>query len=85
MIGGRLPAIVVSPGSVLQDELVARGWTQAYLAERISLPEGNIAEIIRGERPITRDIAADLGAALGTSAELWLNLETRHRLALGQK
>ena len=85
MIDDRLPARAVSPGSVLKDELTARGWTQAYLAKHLGRPEGIVAEIIRGAMPVTRDVATALGAALGTSAELWLNLENRYRLTLGQK
>lgn len=85
MMSHRLPARVVSPGSVLQDELAARGWSQTDLAAIMNRPIGAINEIIKGTKQITPETAVELGAALGTSPEFWLNLETRYRLFLAEK
>jgi HTH-type transcriptional regulator/antitoxin HigA len=42
---------------------------------RTGRPVWLIDEIIAGKRPITPEIAKDLGAALGTSREYSMNLE----------
>jgi addiction module HigA family antidote len=72
---------VFAPGEYISEELEARGWTQDDLARILgrSLPAVN--KIISGKAPLTPEIAAEVGAALGTSAEVWLNLEAAYRLA----
>jgi HTH-type transcriptional regulator/antitoxin HigA len=75
-------AEVFSPGEFLRDELVAREWTQADLADIMGRPVQVINEIVSGKKTITPDTAKSLGAALGTSAELWMNLESTYQLSL---
>ncbi|WP_308470996.1 helix-turn-helix transcriptional regulator [Rathayibacter tritici] len=62
-------------GGFLADELEARGWTQAEFAEILGRPPQFVSEIIAGKKEITRESAAQLGAALGTSPEMWLELQ----------
>ncbi|MFN8474771.1 MAG: HigA family addiction module antitoxin [Anaerolineae bacterium] len=78
-------ARVPAPGSIVQAELEERGWTQRDLAEIMGRPAQAINEIIRGNKRITPETAVELGKAFGTSAELWMNLETNYRLHLAQK
>jgi len=75
------PAEVFSPGEILADELEARGWTQAKLAKILGRPLQTVNAIINGKKQITPQTALELSAALGTSAELWLNMEMTYRLA----
>ena len=79
------PARAVSPGRILQRELAARGWTQKDLAEITKRPAQTINEIIKGTKQITPETARELSAALGTTAEFWINLETNYRLNLAKK
>ena len=79
------PARAVSPGRILQRELDARGWTQKDLAEITKRPAQTINEIIKGTKQITPETARELSAALGTTAEFWINLETNYRLNLAKK
>ncbi len=72
---------VAAPGEFLQEELEARGWSQIELAEIIGRPTKVINEIVLGKRAITPETAVQLGQALGTSAEVWMNLETQFQLA----
>jgi HTH-type transcriptional regulator / antitoxin HigA len=62
-------------GEHLADELEARGWTQVEFAEILGRPTQFVSEIIQGKKEITRESAAQIGAAIGTSAEFWLNLQ----------
>jgi len=72
------PAETVTPGDILKEELAARGWTQKVFADIIGKPLQSVNEIIRGKKSITPETAKLLGAALGTSTELWLNLEANY-------
>src|SRR5690242_10478878 len=74
-----------SPGSYLQEELEARGWSQADLAEILGRPVRLVNEIVLAKRAVTPDTAQGLAAALGTSAQLWMNLESAYRLALAEQ
>lgn len=73
-------AEVFPAGQHLADELEARGWTQTEFAEILARPAQFVSEIISGKKEITRDSAAQIGAALGTSAEMWLNLQDQYFL-----
>lgn len=79
--GARVPP----PGRILSRELEARGWTQKELAKIIGRPEQAISEIVNAKKQITPDTARELAAAFGTSAALWVNLETSYQLHQVQK
>lgn len=74
-----------TPGEFLRDELEERGWTQADLGEIMGRPTRLVNEIIAGKKTITPETAMQLGAALGTSPDLWMNLESQHQLAKVRK
>ena len=67
-------------GEYLKDELDERDWTQAEFAEIIGRPVKLVNEIINGKTAITPTTASEIGAALGTGAMVWLNLEAAYRL-----
>jgi len=69
------------PGEYIRDELDARGWTQEDLADIMRRPATTVSQIINGAKKITPHTAQQLAAAFGTTAELWLNLESAYRLA----
>jgi HTH-type transcriptional regulator / antitoxin HigA len=77
----RVPAEVFPPGEFLRDELEARGWTQTEFAEIIGRPHRVVNELIAGKRGITPETAKELAAALGTSAQLWMNLDAAYQLS----
>jgi len=68
------------PGEFLQDELEARNWSQVEFAEIIDRPVQFVNEVIAGKRGLTPETAKAFGAALGTSAEFWMNLDTAYQL-----
>ena len=75
------PVVALEPvGQVLGTEIEARGWTQADFAAVLDRPTQFVSEIITGKKEITRESAAQIGAALGTSPELWLNLQDAYLL-----
>lgn len=78
-------AEVFTVGELLADELEARGWTQAEFAEVLGRPAQFVSEIISGKKEITRESAAQIGAAFGTSPDIWLNIQDRYHLWLQAK
>ena len=73
------PAEAFPPGEYLRDELDERGWTVTQFAEMIGQPVQAVSEILDAKTGITAETAVSISEALGTSAELWLNLETTYR------
>lgn len=71
---------VFPPGEILRDELEARDWSQTDLAEILGRPVKLINEIIAAKRSITPETARGLADALGTTPELWMNLESQYQL-----
>jgi HTH-type transcriptional regulator / antitoxin HigA len=73
-------AEVFPPGDVIREELEARGWTQSDLAAILGRPFQTLNAICNGRKAITSRMARELEAALGPSAEFWMNLETAYQL-----
>src|SRR4051812_36214701 len=76
-----MPIVQVPVGEILGRELEARDWSQADFAAVLDRPTQFVSEIINGKKEITRESAAQIAAALGTSAEHWLNLQDQYLLA----
>jgi HTH-type transcriptional regulator / antitoxin HigA len=68
------------PGDHTREEIEYRGWTQGDLATIMGRPLQVVNEIINGKKAITARTAYELEAALGPSAETWMNLETSWQL-----
>ncbi len=77
----RFPAEVFPPGEFIRDEIEARGWTQAELAEILGRPLKTVSDILLGKRAITPETAHGLGEAFGVDPQFWLNLESAYRLS----
>src|SRR5215831_13014146 len=64
------------PGEVLREEfLIPLNMSAGALARTCGLPRTRIERIAGEQTGITADTALRLGKALGTTAELWLNLQ----------
>lgn len=75
----KLPPI--HPGEVLlEDFLQPLGVSQYRLAKDIAVPPRRVNEIVHGIRGISADTALRLARYFGTSAELWMNLQSRYDL-----
>lgn len=75
-----IPAEMFPPGDFVREELEAREWTQADLAEILGVSLPLVNEIINGKRRITPETAKALGHAFGTDPQFWLNLESAYQL-----
>jgi len=81
-MGELRPFINIGPGETIKDELETLGWSQDDLARIMGMSLKAVNEIINDKTAITVDTAKLLGKAFGTSAEMWLNLDTAYRLRL---
>ncbi len=69
----------LTPGEVLNDELEARGWDVPKFAAALGRTVESTSAILEDRTGITAEIADDIGQALGTGPELWLNLQGIYR------
>jgi antitoxin HigA-1 len=79
----RLPP--VHPGEVLlEDFMKPLGLSQYRVAKDIGVSPIRISQIIHAQRSITVDTAMRLGQYFGTSAAIWLRLQTQYDLEVAQ-
>ncbi len=82
---GLAPAYTPPPGEVLAMELLARGWSQRQFAKILGKPIQAVNEILHAKKQITPETALRIAAALGTSPDLWIDLEADYRLSLARR
>jgi|SRR5215213_10244924 len=71
----------VHPGEILLEEFLnPLSISQYRLAKDIDVPPRRINEIVQGKRGISANTALRLGAYFSTSAEFWMNLQSRYDL-----
>ncbi len=75
----------IHPGKFVADELAALNMTPTELATVLHVPPNRIYQIIKGTRAMTADTALRLSQWLGTSAELWMNLQKLYELRLAEQ
>ena len=76
----------VHPGEILkEDVLKPLGMSVNQLAKLLAVDAARFNEIIRGRRNITADTALRLARYLGTSAEFWMNIQTRYDLEVARR
>ncbi len=69
------------PGQVLAEVYMKElDLNQSTLAAKIGCAHRKINEIVNGKRGISADFAIDLERALGTSAEMWINMQASYDL-----
>ena len=77
-----LPAI--HPGEFLRETLDELGLTQAAFANALDISPMLVSHLLKGDRPVTAELALRLGRALGQSPQYWLNLQTAYDLKVAQ-
>ena len=76
----------IHPGEILEEEFMRPlGLSANALAKAMDVPVTRISEIVRGRRGVTADTALRLGRLLGTTAELWLGLQSEHDLRVARR
>ncbi len=74
----------VHPGEILGEELQEIGISANALAKALAVPPNRITAILKGQRGITADTALRLSRYLGTTPQLWLNLQKTYELRVAE-
>ncbi|MBR5035860.1 MAG: HigA family addiction module antidote protein [Prevotella sp.] len=75
-----MPSLLIHPGEMIKDEIIARGITQKELARQMGVSYTVFNEILNGKRPVTTEYALLLEAALGTDANIWIGLQADYNM-----
>lgn len=75
-----MSSMLIHPGEIIKDEIIARGITQRELAEQMGVSYTVFNEILNAKRPVTTEYALLLEAALGTDAKIWLGLQADYNM-----
>jgi addiction module HigA family antidote len=78
MVKNGLPAI--HPGEFLAEIMGEMGISQAEFARAIGVSPMRISHIIKGDRPVTAELALLFGRAFNQSPQYWLNLQASYDL-----
>jgi addiction module HigA family antidote len=74
------------PGEVLREEfLTPLGISPGALAKVMGVPRTRVERITAESTGVTADTALRLSKALGTSAQLWLNLQNRYDVETAER
>ena len=69
------------PGEILLEEFLnPSGISQSALAEKLDIPVQRVNTIINGRRDVSPETALLLAKAFKTTAEFWMNLQTKYDL-----
>ena len=74
----------VHPGEILREELSALNMSAKAFSVALNVPGNRITMILKGQRGITADTALRISRYLGTTPELWLNLQKSYELREAQ-
>ena len=77
-----LPAI--HPGEFLHEILDEMGLTQAAFADALGVSPMRVSHVLKGQRPVTAELALRLGLALSQTPQYWLNLQAAYDLKVAQ-
>ncbi|MBA3377828.1 MAG: HigA family addiction module antidote protein [Chloroflexia bacterium] len=72
----------IHPGVHIANELEELNMSASQLTKALGIPANRLTEIIRGRRGITADTALRLAPWLGTTPDLWMNLQKNYELRL---
>jgi addiction module HigA family antidote len=76
----------VHPGEILQQEfMLPLGISINALARELHVPVSRISKLVNRDRGITADTAMRAARYFGTSAEFWMNLQSRYDLLTAKK
>jgi len=75
----------IHPGELLREELAEIGVSLNELSRALRVPMNRISAIANGKRAITADTAMRLARYFGTSAQMWMNLQSAYDLEVTER
>ena len=74
--------VAFHPGYYIADIIEDMGISQAEFTARIGITAKALSQLINGQINISKDLAKKLSVMIGTSAEVWLNLQDTYNQKL---
>ena len=74
----------IHPGEFLRETLDDMALTQAALADAIGVSAMRVSHVLRGDLPVTAELALRLGRAFDQTPQYWLNLQSAYDLTVAQ-
>lgn len=68
----------VHPGEILLEELLERGFIPDDFAQQFGFDPKEFLLICEQSSPVTREMAQNLAESLGTTVDLWTNLQSAY-------
>jgi antitoxin HigA-1 len=75
----------VHPGEFLKEILDELGISQAEFARTVGLSSMRVSHVVKGNRPVTAEMALLFGKAFGQTPQYWLNLQATYDLKAAEK
>ena len=70
----------VLPSEILRDELETLGLPANVLSKKLDVPVNRITAVLQDTHGVTANTALRLARLLGTTPQVWLNLQKNHEL-----
>ena len=80
-----MKAFEIHPGSYIAEQLEELGISATQAAREMGIPPNRLTQIIAEKRGITADTALRLAHWLGTSAQLWMGLQSAYEIARAER
>lgn len=81
---GKKQIAPVHPGLYLKEMLEELSISQYRLAQDTGVTAMRISHVVRGQRPVTAELALRLGRYFRQSPRFWLNLQSRYDMDVTQ-
>ena len=75
----------VHPGEFLKETIDELGISQAEFARSTGVSAMRISHVVKGQRPVTAEMALLFGKAFGQTPQYWINLQTTYDLKVAEK
>ena len=73
------------PGDILKEELECRNISQRSFAKQVGMSYSVLNELLNGKRPLSPTMALMFEAAVGISADMLMNIQTRYNMQTARK
>ena len=75
----------IHPGEFLKEIIDELGISQAEFARTVGLSAMRISHVIKGQRPVTAEMALLFAKAFGQTPQYWINLQAAYDLKIAEK
>ena len=75
----------IHPGEFLKEIIDELGISQAEFARTVGLSAMRISHVIKGQRPVTAEMALLFAKAFGQTPRYWINLQAAYDLKIAEK